>query len=77
MKHNKQPLYVPKKFPTLRHLEITSPSRFTPLDVAPWANLAVLALLTKIEAGGSPEKVSENDYLMKCRLFGSLLDEIG
>jgi exportin-2 (importin alpha re-exporter) len=67
MKHSKQPLYVLKKSSTLRHLEMTSSSRFTPVDVAPWANLAILALLTKIEAGGSPEKVSENDYLMKCK----------
>lgn len=67
MKHNKKPLFVPKESPTFMNLEMTSPSRFTPLDVAPWANLAILALLTKIEAGGSPEKASENDYLMKCR----------
>lgn len=67
MKHNKQPLYVPKEISALRYLEMTSLSRFTPLDVAPWANLAILALLTKIEGGGSPEKASENDYLMKCK----------
>lgn len=67
MKQNKQPLYVLKRLLALRYLDTTSLSRFTPVDVAHWANLAILALLTKIEAGGSPEKASENDYLMKCK----------
>ena len=66
MKHNKQSLYVLKKTLAPWCFEMTS-SRFTPVDVAPWANLAILALLAKIEAGSSPEKVSENDYLVKCK----------
>lgn len=35
-------------------------------DVASIARAAVEALLAKIEAGKTPEKIAENDYLMKC-----------
>lgn len=27
-----------------------------------------MALFTNIEKGGTPEKIAENDYLMKCML---------
>ena len=27
-----------------------------------------MALFSNIEKGGTPEKIAENDYLMKCRL---------
>lgn len=31
-----------------------------------------MALFTNIERGGTPEKMAENDYLMKCELSFSL-----
>jgi hypothetical protein len=43
--------------------------RFTQADIHGFANEILVALFDKIEAGNSPEKVSENDYLMKCTLF--------
>lgn len=39
---------------------------FTPQDVSPFAEQMLLALFGKIEAGGTPEKVAENEFLMKC-----------
>jgi exportin-2 (importin alpha re-exporter) len=40
--------------------------RFAQADVHDFAQGLLDALLTKIEAGVSPERVAENDYLMKC-----------
>jgi len=37
--------------------------------VISFAQGAVEALLMKIEAGKTPEKVAENDYLMKCSIL--------
>lgn len=39
---------------------------FTPQDVQPFAEQTLLALFAKIEAGGTPEKVAENEFLIKC-----------
>ncbi|BEJ11174.1 hypothetical protein CspHIS471_0105960 [Cutaneotrichosporon sp. HIS471] len=39
---------------------------FTPVDVRPFAESALMALFGQIEKGATPEKVAENDYLMKC-----------
>ncbi|KAJ9479584.1 Importin alpha re-exporter [Pseudozyma hubeiensis] len=39
---------------------------FTPTDVQPFAENILLALLRNIERGTTPEKLAENDYLMKC-----------
>jgi exportin-2 (importin alpha re-exporter) len=44
-------------------------SRFTQADIHDFAQTLLDALLVRIEAAGSPEKVAENDYLMKCALF--------
>ncbi|CAO1631615.1 unnamed protein product [Parajaminaea phylloscopi] len=38
---------------------------FTPADVQPFAESILLALFGKIEAGETPEKVAENEFLMK------------
>ncbi|CAG7854816.1 Importin alpha re-exporter AltName: Full=Chromosome segregation protein CSE1 [Serendipita indica DSM 11827] len=35
-------------------------------DVSSFAQTAIEALLAKMEAGKSPEKIAENEYLMKC-----------
>ncbi|KIY62475.1 importin alpha re-exporter [Cylindrobasidium torrendii FP15055 ss-10] len=39
---------------------------FAPADVRETAAPLINALLTQIEAGGSPQKVAENDHLMRC-----------
>lgn len=41
--------------------------RFTQADVRPFAENILMALFNNIEKGGTPEKIAENDYLMKCR----------
>ncbi|CAO1637229.1 unnamed protein product [Sympodiomycopsis kandeliae] len=38
---------------------------FTPQDVQPFAEQMLLALFGKIQAGSTPEKVAENEFLMK------------
>ncbi|CAO1617205.1 unnamed protein product [Jaminaea pallidilutea] len=38
---------------------------FTPSDVQPFAEPTLMALFTKIEAGGTPERVAENEFLIK------------
>ena len=40
--------------------------RFGQADIHEVAHDMLTALMDKIASGGSPEKVSENDYLMKC-----------
>ena len=40
--------------------------RFTQADIHEFAPALVDALLKKVEQGATPEKVAENDYLMKC-----------
>jgi exportin-2 (importin alpha re-exporter) len=42
--------------------------RFTQADVRPFAENILMALFSNIEKGGTPEKIAENDYLMKCKL---------
>ncbi|KAL1410407.1 importin-alpha export receptor [Vanrija albida] len=39
---------------------------FTSVDVRPFAENILMAAFTSIERGGTPEKIAENDYLMKC-----------
>lgn len=41
---------------------------FTPADVQPFAESILMALFRNIERGGTPEKIAENDYLIKCIL---------
>lgn len=41
--------------------------RFNQGDIHEIAPSLLDALLNKIEKAGTPEKVAENDYLMKCR----------
>ena len=40
--------------------------RFSSTDVQPFALQLLNALLSKIEAQQSPERVAENDFLMRC-----------
>ncbi|KAL7424789.1 importin-alpha export receptor [Cryptotrichosporon argae] len=37
-------------------------------DVSPFAENILMALFGNIEKGGTPEKIAENDYLMKCAM---------
>lgn len=47
--------------------------RFTQADVHDFAADLLNAVLSKIEGAGTPEKVAENDHLMKCMFaLGSL-----
>lgn len=41
---------------------------FTPQDVQPFAENILMALFRNIERGTTPEKLAENDYLMKCMM---------
>lgn len=41
---------------------------FTPEDVQPFAESILMALFRNIERGTTPEKLAENDYLMKCMM---------
>lgn len=57
---NRQPLSVFACFP--------ANISFTSADVRPFAENILMALFTNIEKGGTPEKIAENDYLMKCAM---------
>jgi exportin-2 (importin alpha re-exporter) len=39
---------------------------FTPADVEPFAESILMALFRNIQSGSTPEKIAENDYLMRC-----------
>lgn len=41
---------------------------FTSADVKPFAENILMAVFSNIERGGTPEKIAENDYLMKCAM---------
>ena len=41
---------------------------FTPQDVQPFAQNILMALFRNIERGTTPEKLAENDYLMRCMM---------
>lgn len=43
--------------------------RFSQDDVRPFAENILMALFSNVEKGGTPEKIAENDYLMKCKGF--------
>jgi hypothetical protein len=40
--------------------------RFAQSDIKPYAEPIIVALLKKIESGATPEKIAQNDHLMKC-----------
>ena len=44
----------------------TSQPLFSPEDVRPFAETILMACFRTIMSGGSPEKIAENDHLMKC-----------
>jgi hypothetical protein len=39
---------------------------FKPEDIQPFTAELIDTVLTKLESAGSPEKVAENDFMMKC-----------
>ncbi|CAD6568832.1 MAG: importin-alpha export receptor [Tremellales sp. Tagirdzhanova-0007] len=47
-------------------IKINRQAQFNQSDIRPFAENILIALFTNIEKGGTPEKISENDYLMKC-----------
>lgn len=49
--------------------------RFTQADIRPFAENILMALFANIEKGGTPEKIAENDYLMKC-VYSSLTTSV-
>lgn len=40
---------------------------FAQVDIHDYATNLVDALLTKVEVGQTPEKLAENDHLMRCK----------
>ncbi|WRT64247.1 uncharacterized protein IL334_001178 [Kwoniella shivajii] len=49
-------------------IKVERQALFTQADVRPFAENILMALFTTIEKGGTPEKIAENDYLMKCAM---------
>eukprot|EP00842_Homolaphlyctis_polyrhiza_P002385 jgi/Hompol1/3147/HPOL_003135-RA len=51
---------------------------FSPIDVAPFASPIMSSLYQRITAGKTPEKLAENDYLMKCmmRTIATVRDQV-
>ncbi|KAK7015482.1 importin-alpha export receptor, partial [Paramarasmius palmivorus] len=49
-------------------IDTTTWSKFIQTDIHETANDLINALLSKTEAAGTPEKVAENDHLMKCTM---------
>jgi len=40
---------------------------FEPEDIQPFSAELIDTVLNKLESAGSPEKVAENDFMMKCK----------
>ena len=70
IKKGTQLLYVITS--TSFHAYIHDPHWFTQADVHDFAADLLNAVLTKMEGAGTPEKVAENDHLMKCMFAHSL-----
>ncbi|TYJ56359.1 hypothetical protein B9479_002907 [Cryptococcus floricola] len=49
-------------------IKVERQALFTQADVRPFAENILMALFGNIEKGTTPEKVAENDYLMKCAM---------
>ncbi|WWD17783.1 hypothetical protein CI109_102225 [Kwoniella shandongensis] len=49
-------------------IKVERQALFTQADVRPFADNILMALFTTIEKGATPEKIAENDYLMKCAM---------
>jgi exportin-2 (importin alpha re-exporter) len=43
---------------------------FNQADVRPFAESILMACFTQIQRGDTPQKIAENDHLMKCELNG-------
>jgi len=55
----------------------TSVASFSQVDISDTAKPILIALFAKIRSGDTPEKIAENDYLMKCnKLFVVLLSSL-
>ncbi|ORY33698.1 Cse1-domain-containing protein [Naematelia encephala] len=49
-------------------IKVERQSMFSQADVRPFAESVLLALFNNIAQGGTPEKIAENDILMKCAM---------
>ncbi|WVQ82556.1 hypothetical protein IAT38_004685 [Cryptococcus sp. DSM 104549] len=49
-------------------IKVERQALFTQADIRPYAENILMALFANIEKGGTPEKIAENDYLMKCAM---------
>ncbi|ORX36025.1 Cse1-domain-containing protein [Kockovaella imperatae] len=49
-------------------IKVNRQAQFTQSDVRPFAENILMTLFANIERGATPEKISENDYLMKCAM---------
>lgn len=74
VRHLQSPSYVTSSYAAIaieRILFLKNPQSkttplFAPQDVRPFAESILMALFGNIQRGGTPEKISENDYLMRC-----------
>lgn len=74
VRHLESPSYVTCSYAAItieRILFLKAPQSnttalFTPDDVEPFAESILMALFRNIESGTTPEKIAENDYLMRC-----------
>jgi exportin-2 (importin alpha re-exporter) len=74
VRHLESPSYVTSSYAAItieRILFLKAPQSkttalFTPNDVEPFAESILMALFRNIESGTTPEKIAENDYLMRC-----------
>jgi exportin-2 (importin alpha re-exporter) len=67
-------MYVPRVSYASSFLPVFYICRFSSADVQPFALQLLNALLTKINVRQSPEKVAENDFLMRCAPAISFLE---
>jgi exportin-2 (importin alpha re-exporter) len=74
VRHLESPSYVTSSYAAItieRILFLKAPQSnttalFTPDDVEPFAESILMALFRNIQGGATPEKIAENDYLMRC-----------
>lgn len=74
VRHLESPSYVTSSYAAitierilfLKAPESNTTTLFTPDDVEPFAESILMALFRNIQVGATPEKIAENDYLMRC-----------
>lgn len=74
VRHLQSPSYVTSSYAAiaiervlfLKSSQSKTTPLFTPADVRPFAEPILMALFNNIKSGQTPEKIAENDYLMRC-----------